>query len=67
MKAKMPNKPGEAGKYLCMHCNKQFHFQTGQLTCPFCKNYRRSELVLIDVRDNRQEENLYTAVDWHGG
>lgn len=67
MKAKMPNKPTEAAKYLCMNCNTQFLFQTGQLICPSCKNSRRSELVAIDIRDNPQEENMYTPDDWHGG
>ena len=67
MKAKMPNKPPESAKYMCMQCNKEFIFGKGDLNCPSCGNKKQSELVPIDVRNNSAEESMYTSADWHGG
>lgn len=67
MKAKMPRKPVESGKYLCIWCDACFEFDSGELQCPMCRNSNRSDLVVIYVEDNPREEALYTKVDWHGG
>jgi len=67
MKAKMPNKPVETARYLCMHCGTEFDFRRGYLECPSCGNTNKTELVAIDVRNYQPEENLYTEDDWHGG
>lgn len=67
MKAKMPNKPTEAARYVCMRCETEFDFRRGDLLCPSCQNTNKTELVPIDVRNYPPEENLYTEDDWHGG
>ena len=67
MKAKMSNKPPETAEYMCMKCNKQFTFSSGELLCPSCGNKNRSELVPTHVNNNPAEEKMYTNDDWHGG
>ncbi len=67
MKAKMPNKPSEAATYLCNKCDKQFKFEQGNLVCPRCKNGDKTELVVISIKDNLEENQLYTEDDFLGG
>lgn len=67
MKAKMPNKPAEAATYICNVCRCQFRLDGGELVCPKCKNAKRSDFAIVDIRDNPQEEKMYTEDDWHGG
>lgn len=67
MKAKMENKPAEAGKYLCNVCNTKFGYQTGTLTCPKCGTLTPENLVRIDVRNDPDEEKMYTDDDFIGG
>ena len=67
MKAKMIDKPAEAGTYLCNLCNTSFKFRQGNLTCPKCLNHSRQNMVLIMVPENTLEEQMYTADDFHGG
>lgn len=67
MKAKMPQKPPETARYLCMRCNQEFDFRGGTMSCPVCGNTRKSEFVPIDVRNDPDEEQMYTPDDWHGG
>ncbi len=67
MKAKMPNKPSEAATYLCNKCNMQFVFEQGNLLCPRCQNSDKTELVVISIKDNLEENQLYTEDDFLGG
>jgi hypothetical protein len=68
MKAKMPLKPPETGKYLCADCNCEFFFVRGSIvTCPRCGNKTRLDLVPIEIKNNPDEEEFYTDDDWHGG
>jgi hypothetical protein len=67
MKAKMIDKPPEAGNYLCNKCETTFAFRGGLLICPGCHNISRLDMVLISISDNPAEEQMYTTADWHGG
>lgn len=67
MKAKMPNKPSEAATYLCNKCSMQFAFEQGNLLCPRCQNSDKTELVVISIKDNLDENQLYTEDDFLGG
>lgn len=67
MKAKMLDKQPEAAKYLCTRCEKQFVYRKGSLACPRCSNSKRDELVPIYLKNDPEEENMYTNDDWHGG
>jgi hypothetical protein len=67
MKAKMPNKPAEAATYSCNKCSAQFKFEQGALTCPKCKNTNKNEMVVISMKDNPEESQLYTDDDFPGG
>lgn len=67
MKAKMHAKPAETAIYLCNECDVAFIYRRGELSCPNCSNIKRGELVPINIRDNREEEDFYSAADWHGG
>jgi len=67
MKAKMPNKPAEAATYSCNKCSKQFKFEQGALICPNCQNANKSDLVVISMKDNPEESQLYTDDDFLGG
>lgn len=67
MKAKMSKKPPEASKYLCTHCNHQFSYKGGRLSCPSCGSTDKVDFVPIDVLDDPEEDSLYTADDFHGG
>ncbi|MFA6209013.1 MAG: hypothetical protein WCT03_07825 [Candidatus Obscuribacterales bacterium] len=67
MKAKMPNKPSEAATYLCNKCSKQFKFEQGTLICPSCQNTNKTDLVVISMKDNPEENQMYTEDDFLGG
>lgn len=67
MKAKMSNKSSEAATYLCNKCSKQFQFDQGSLACPRCKNADKTDLVVISIKDNPEENQLYTEDDFLGG
>lgn len=67
MKAKMENKPAETGKYLCQVCNTKFRYETGTLTCPKCGTLTPDNMVRIDVRNDPEEERMYTEDDFLGG
>jgi tRNA(Ile2) C34 agmatinyltransferase TiaS len=67
MKAKMPLKPPETGKYICAECNTRFLFVGGSiLKCPRCGNATHDELVPIEMRDPEEDE-FYTDDDFIGG
>lgn len=67
MKAKMPHKPAEAGKYMCVQCDATFYFSRGPLRCPECGNEERGDLIPITVPNNDLEDDLYTDDDFQGG
>lgn len=67
MKAKMENKPAEAGKYLCNVCSTKFRYESGTLTCPKCGTLTPDNMVRIDVRNDPDEEKMYTEDDFIGG
>ena len=67
MKARMPNKPAEAATYLCNKCSKQFKFEEGSLVCPKCGTANKTDLVVISIKDNPDENMLYTEDDFLGG
>ncbi len=67
MKAKMENKPAEAGKYLCSVCSTKFRFESGTLNCPKCGTLTPGNMVRIDVRNDPDEEKMYTEDDFIGG
>ncbi len=67
MKAKMSNKPAEAGTYLCNVCSTKFKFTEGTLTCTKCGTLTPSNMVRIDVRNDPEEEKMYNPDDFLGG
>jgi Zn finger protein HypA/HybF involved in hydrogenase expression len=67
VKAKMSNKPSEAATYLCNKCNTQFNHVQGKLVCPSCSNTNKTDLVVISIKDDPDENQLYTEDDFLGG
>ena len=67
MKAKMSNKPSEAATYLCNMCSTQFKYVQGKLFCPSCFNTNKTDLVVISIKDDPDENQLYSECDFLGG
>lgn len=67
MKARMSGKSPEAANYLCTKCGKEFAFRSGSLTCPKCESHKRSDFVPIYMKNDPEEEGMYTDGDFHGG
>jgi hypothetical protein len=70
VKAKMPQKPSEPGKYECMWCDTEFAFTAkdeSKVRCPNCGNGNRQDLIPIYMVENPAEQKLYTSADFLPG
>lgn len=67
MKAKMATKAPEKATYLCIWCDCEFEYTSGELACPSCGNSRHVDIIPIYMEDSPVEELLSTKEDWHGG
>lgn len=69
MKAKMPRgqKAPEAGQYECRVCQTRFTYEDGDLICPKCKTGDPQNLIPYYMEDDKDEDQMYSKDDWHGG
>jgi uncharacterized Zn finger protein (UPF0148 family) len=52
---------------LCNVCSTKFRYESGTLTCPKCGTLTPENMVRIDVRNDPDEEKMYTEDDFIGG
>ncbi len=57
----------QVATYLCIWCDGEFAFVSGEFRCPDCGNDDPKDLIVIHMIDDPQEQALYCPIDWHGG